>query len=109
MSQRFAAPVVLIAGGAGALGRAVRVAFPEEGALASVTYRQRNQFDALRQAAGPDLWRLEGCCGCLKARSAGRGGWTRSMRPEVTRLTGALWELGASVLPQMLSPTLTAG
>ncbi len=31
------------------------------------------------------------------------------MRPEVTRLTGALWELGASVLPQMLSPTLTAG
>ena len=42
------------------MGRAVTFVFLEEGAVAIATYRQQSEFDALGQAAGPDLSRLEG-------------------------------------------------
>jgi NAD(P)-dependent dehydrogenase (short-subunit alcohol dehydrogenase family) len=120
VSQRFSAQVALIAGGAGALGRAVTVAFLEEGALAIVTYRQQSEFDVLRQAAGPDLSRLEGSNidvtdepavrrlvaavvskhGRLDVLVNAVGGYAVGL---------ALWDMEPSVLPQMLSLNLTSG
>ena len=43
---RFQNKVALIAGGTGALGRAVSTAFAREGARVIVTYRRRPEFDA---------------------------------------------------------------
>src|ERR1700733_10684147 len=53
--------VVLVAGGTGGLGRAVSLAFLEAGARVTVTYRKRDEFDALTKLAGGDGGaRLEG-------------------------------------------------
>lgn len=120
MSQRFAAQVVLIAGGTGALGRAVTVAFLEEGALATVTYRQESEFDTLLQAAGTDRPRLEGSNIDVTDEAA-----VRRLVGEVVSKHGrldvlvnaaggyaagrAMWDMEASVLPQMLSLNLTSG
>lgn len=120
MSQRFSGQVALIAGGTGALGRAVTAAFLEEGAIATVTYRQQREFDALRQAAGPDPSRLEGSNLDVTDEPA-----VRRLVAEVVSKHGrldvlvnavgayaagrALWEMDASVLPQMLSLNLTSG
>jgi NAD(P)-dependent dehydrogenase (short-subunit alcohol dehydrogenase family) len=51
MSARFSGKVALVAGGTGALGRAVSLAFHQEGAQVVVTYRTQEEFDALRNAA----------------------------------------------------------
>lgn len=120
MSQRFSGQVALIAGGTGALGRAVTVAFLEEGAHAMVTYRQQSEFDALRQVAGTDLSRLEGSSIDVKDEAA-----VRRLVAEVVSKHGrldvlvnavggyaagrALWDMDASVLPQMLSLNLMSG
>ena len=60
MSTEFAGQVVVVAGGTGALGRAVSQAFLAAGATVIVTYRTQAEFDALAQAAGPAGSRLEG-------------------------------------------------
>ena len=60
MSTRFAGKAVLVTGGTGGLGRAVSLAFLEEGATVAVTYRKQEEFDALRNAAGAIAARLEG-------------------------------------------------
>jgi NAD(P)-dependent dehydrogenase (short-subunit alcohol dehydrogenase family) len=120
VSQRFSAQVALIAGGTGALGRAVTIAFLEEGALAIVTYRQQSEFDALRQAAGPDLSRLEGSKIDVTDEPAVRHlvGAVVSKHGRLDVLVNAvgayaagraLWDMDASVLPQMLSLNLASG
>lgn len=60
MSGRFERSVVLVAGGTGGLGRAVSLAFLEEGAQVIVTYRKREELDALRNAAAANSAWLEG-------------------------------------------------
>ena len=60
MSERFSGKVALVAGGTGGLGRAVSLAFLLEGAKVAVTYRKREEFDALKRAAGVDATRLGG-------------------------------------------------
>jgi NAD(P)-dependent dehydrogenase (short-subunit alcohol dehydrogenase family) len=50
MSARFSAKVALVAGGTGALGRAVSLAFQQEGAQVVVTYRKQEEFDLLKDA-----------------------------------------------------------
>jgi len=50
---RFSNKLVLVAGGTGGLGRAVSLAFLEEGASVAVTFRRQEEFDALKQSAGP--------------------------------------------------------
>jgi NAD(P)-dependent dehydrogenase (short-subunit alcohol dehydrogenase family) len=48
MSERFSGHAALVAGGTGGLGRAVSLAFLQEGATVAVTYRKQKATDALR-------------------------------------------------------------
>lgn len=50
MSGRFVGKVVLVAGGTGGLGRAVSLAFLDEGANVVTTYQRQGEFDALQQS-----------------------------------------------------------
>ncbi len=52
-SVHFKEKVVVVAGGTGALGRAVCRAFLEAGAFVVATYRDKAEEEALRVAAGP--------------------------------------------------------
>jgi NAD(P)-dependent dehydrogenase (short-subunit alcohol dehydrogenase family) len=52
--------VVLVTGGTGALGSAVARAFLQRGGNVAVTYRRRQEFEALQSAAGADAPRLRG-------------------------------------------------
>jgi NAD(P)-dependent dehydrogenase (short-subunit alcohol dehydrogenase family) len=60
MGVRFTGKVVIVAGGTGGLGRAVSLAFLEEGAQLVVTYRNPEEFAALQSAAGANGSSLEG-------------------------------------------------
>jgi len=60
MAGRFAGKSVLIAGGTGALGRAVVLAFLDESAYVVVTYRRQKEFVALNKTAAAAGLSLEG-------------------------------------------------
>ena len=60
MNRPFSGKLVLIAGGTGGLGRAVSLAFLEEGAKVVVTYRDQKEFDAVKRAAGGNSPSLTG-------------------------------------------------
>jgi NAD(P)-dependent dehydrogenase (short-subunit alcohol dehydrogenase family) len=60
MSQRFSGKVVLVTGGTGGLGRAVSVAFLEEGANVVVTYVVPNEMEELKRSAGSRAAALTG-------------------------------------------------
>lgn len=60
MAERFKNKVVLVAGGTGALGRAVSLAFLTQDAQVTVTYRQTKEFEALQAAAGERAAALSG-------------------------------------------------
>lgn len=60
-AQEFSDKVALVAGGTGALGREVARAFLVAGARVAVTYRQKEEFDALLAATTPaEAGHLEG-------------------------------------------------
>lgn len=120
MSERYSGQVALVAGGTGGLGRAVSVAFLEEGATVVVTYRRQNEFEALRHTAGAHASRLEGHGidvtndaavhqmissvvakhGRLDAMTNAVGGYAAGWK---------LWEAELTVLDQMLSLNLYSG
>jgi NAD(P)-dependent dehydrogenase (short-subunit alcohol dehydrogenase family) len=52
MNIDFSGSVVLVAGGTGGLGRAVTMAFLEEGAKVVVTFRKQEEYVALKSVAG---------------------------------------------------------
>ncbi|HEV2325219.1 MAG TPA: SDR family NAD(P)-dependent oxidoreductase [Terracidiphilus sp.] len=58
--QQFSGKVVLIAGGAGGLGRAVSLAFLGEGAKVVIPYRRQSEMDTLARLAGDAAASLEG-------------------------------------------------
>jgi NAD(P)-dependent dehydrogenase (short-subunit alcohol dehydrogenase family) len=60
MGTDFAEKVVLVAGGTGGLGRAVSLAFLEQGARVAVTFRHESEFQALKEAASNHSTRLSG-------------------------------------------------
>ena len=120
MNQRYSGQVALVAGGTGALGRAVSLAFLEEGARVVVTYQKENEFEALRKAAGAHASRLEGHTvdvtsdaavhrmissvvaqhGRLDAMTNAVGGYAAGWK---------LWETEPSVFDRMLSLNLYSG
>jgi len=60
MAERFQGKVAFVAGGTGALGRAVSLAFLGESAKVVVTYRRPEEFDILKKAAGERASALAG-------------------------------------------------
>jgi len=58
--MRFSGKLALVAGGTGGLGRAVSLAFLEEGATVIVTFRQQKEFDTLKSEAGANGSSVEG-------------------------------------------------
>jgi NAD(P)-dependent dehydrogenase (short-subunit alcohol dehydrogenase family) len=59
-NPRFSGKVIVVAGGTGALGRAVSQAFLDEGATVVVTHRRPEELDTLTEAAAADRSRLHG-------------------------------------------------
>jgi len=55
MTARFSSKIALITGGTGGLGRAVTLSFLHEGAAVIATYRKKEEADAIRDVAGPNV------------------------------------------------------
>ena len=115
-----AARVVLVAGGTGGLGRAVSLAFLEEGARLVVTYRKQEELDTLRNLAAGNGSQLEGYdvdvtneaeVSQLVEGIAGRHGRLDAMVNTVGGYAGGvkLWELDTKVFDQMLALNLRSG
>jgi NAD(P)-dependent dehydrogenase (short-subunit alcohol dehydrogenase family) len=120
MGGRFSEKSVLVAGGTGGLGRAVTLAFLEEGATVVVTYRQQREFEEVKRAAGGWASSLAGNAVDVTNETAvkqlvhqivaehGRldvvvnavGGYAGGVK---------LWDLDAKVFDQMLALNLKSG
>jgi len=120
MSARFSGQVALIAGGTGGLGRAVSLAFQNEGAQVIVTYRKQQEFDALSNAGGTGDSRLEGHRIDVTDEAAVsqtiesillRHGRLDALVNTVGGYAGGvkLWELESDVLDRMLALNLRSG
>jgi NAD(P)-dependent dehydrogenase (short-subunit alcohol dehydrogenase family) len=120
MSAKFEGKAVLVAGGTGGLGRAVTLAFLEEGAKVVVTYRKQGEFDTLKSAAGTNGSRLEGhtvdvtdeaAVRQLVEKIVGKHLRLDAMVNTVGGYAGGttLWELETKVFDQMLALNLRSG
>ena len=120
MNARFAGQVVLVAGGTGGLGRAVSLAFLEEDAKVVVTYRNQEEFGALRSAAGANGSSIEGhrvdvtdeaATGQLIDAVLAEHGRLDAMVNAVGAYAGGmkLWESDTKVFDQMLALNLRSG
>src|SRR5712664_963626 len=120
MNAKFEGKGALVAGGTGGLGRAVSLAFLEEGAKVAVTYRKQEEFDALKNAAGANGAQLEGNSVDVTDEAAVRQliekivGKYRRLDAMVNTVGGyaggtKLWELETKVFEQMLALNLRAG
>jgi len=112
--------VVVVAGGTGGLGRAVSLAFLEDGARVGVTYRKRDEFDTLNKLAAGNDSRLEGYdvdvtdeaeVSKLIEGIVARHGRLDAMVNTVGGYAGGvkLWDLETKVFEQMLALNLRAG
>jgi NAD(P)-dependent dehydrogenase (short-subunit alcohol dehydrogenase family) len=120
MGVRFTGKVVIVAGGTGGLGRAVSLAFLEEGAQLVVTYRNAEEFAALQSAAGANGSSLEGqrvdvtdeaaTQGFVKAVMA-KYGKVDALVNTVGGYAGGtkLWESDIKVFDQMLAMNFRPG
>jgi len=120
MSAKFEGRVVLVAGGTGGLGRAVTLAFLEEGAKIVVTYRAQEEFDALRNLTVTNGSNLEGHTVDVTDEVGARQlvekilAKHRALDAMVNAVGGyaggtKLWELETKVFDQMLALNLRAG
>ena len=114
MEISFAGRVVVVAGGTGGLGRAVSLAFLEEGAKVIVTYRKEEEFLALKEAVAANLSSLEGHSLDVTDEAATSGfihealGQHGALDVLVNTVGGyaggvKLWDLKTGVLDQMLA------
>lgn len=120
MAGRFTGKSVLVAGGTGALGRAVSLAFLDELARVAVTYQQQEEFVSLKNATAAHASSLEGHKVNVVDEAAVRQ-LTDSIIKKSGRLdvvvnaVGAyaggtpLWELDSKVFDQMLALNLRSG
>jgi NAD(P)-dependent dehydrogenase (short-subunit alcohol dehydrogenase family) len=119
-SVRFSGKTILVAGGTGGLGRAVSLAFLEEGATVVVTYRREEELGTLRDAAGSSHASLHGHpvdvtsemeVARLVATVLERHGGLDALVNAVGGYEGGkkLWETDAKGLEQMLSLNLRSG
>ena len=120
MSAKFEGKVVLVAGGTGGLGRAVTLAFLEEGAKVIATYRKQEELDTLKIRAGINTARLDGVAVDVTDEAAVRQliekivGKYRRLDAMVNTVGGyaggtKLWELETKVFDQMLALNLRSG
>jgi NAD(P)-dependent dehydrogenase (short-subunit alcohol dehydrogenase family) len=120
MSARFEGKVVLVAGGTGGLGRAVTLAFLEEGAKVVATYRKQEELDAQKITAGVNTGQLDGFAVDVTDEAAVRQliekivGKYRRLDAMVNAVGGyaggiKLWELETKVFEQMLALNLRSG
>jgi NAD(P)-dependent dehydrogenase (short-subunit alcohol dehydrogenase family) len=120
MAERFVNKVALIAGGTGALGHAVSLAFAGELAKTVVTFRNRQEFLVLKQAAGAGSTLIEGhevdvtdrlAVAELIATTVAQHGHLDVLVNAVGAYAGgkALWELEPQILDQMLALNLRSG
>jgi NAD(P)-dependent dehydrogenase (short-subunit alcohol dehydrogenase family) len=120
MAERFADKVALIAGGTGALGRAVSLAFLDELAHVAVTYRREEEFVVLKNSAGAHASSLEGhevdatdevAVRQLTARILAEHGRIDVLVNAVGGYAGGtpLWEVDSTVFDRMLALNLRSG
>jgi NAD(P)-dependent dehydrogenase (short-subunit alcohol dehydrogenase family) len=120
MSAQFSDKIVLVAGGTGGLGRAVSLAFLEEGANVLVTFRDQREFDALKSKAAENGRSLEGHSVDVTDETAVRQliGGILSEHGRLDVLVNAvgayaagapLWELESKVFDRMLALNLRSG
>jgi NAD(P)-dependent dehydrogenase (short-subunit alcohol dehydrogenase family) len=120
MSARFEGQVVLVAGGTGGLGRAVTLAFLEEGAKVLATYRKQEELDALKIAAGVNTAQLDGVAVDVTDEAAVRQliekivAKYRRLDAMINTVGGyaggtKLWELETKVFEQMLALNVRSG
>lgn len=120
MNLTFGEKVVLVAGGTGGLGRAVSLAFLEEDAKVTVTYRKPEELDALKKAAGAKSMSLEGervdvtdetAVAQLIDRIVAQHGKLDALVNTVGGYAGGtkLWELDTKAFEQMLVLNLRSG
>jgi len=117
---RFTRNVVLVAGGTGGLGRAVSFAFLQEQARVLVTYRNEEEFVALRTSAGANLSLLKGYRADVTDEAAVRQlidgvlaeyGQLDAMINTVGAYAGGakLWDAETKVFDHMLALNLRSG
>jgi len=120
MAGRFAGKSVLIAGGTGALGRAIVLAFLDESAYVVVTYRRQEEFVALNKTAASTGLSLEGFQVDVTDEGAVRRlteqliashGRVDVLVNAVGGYAGGqpLWEIDAKTFDQMLALNLRSG
>lgn len=116
MKIDFAGKTVLVAGGTGGLGRAVSLAFLDEGAKVVVPYRSEAEFAELKHASGQRESQLMGRTvdvldEAAVARLVEDAGTVDALVNTVGAYVGGveLWKLGAADLDRMLNLNLRSG
>lgn len=120
MNIDFSSKTALVAGGTGGLGKAVSLAFLQEGARVMVTYRKEEEYATLKEAAGATAAALEGhlidvtdefaTAELVKDIVARHGGLDALVNTVGGYVGGvALWELQSKVFDAMLSLNLRSG
>lgn len=120
MSAKFSGSVVLVAGGTGGLGRAVTLAFLEEGATVALTYRNQPEWEAFKNSMSAYASWLEGheidvtdeSAVCqLVEKILSKHGHLDVMVNTVGGYAGGLrlWEMETKVFEQMLNLNLRSG
>jgi len=120
MNPRFSNTLALVAGGTGGLGRAVSLAFLEEGAEVVVTYRKEEEYSALQRDSRLHSSRLTGFLVDVTDQPSVRRlidavlakhGHLDILVNSVGAYAGGtkLWETEPSVFEQMLALNLRSG